>query len=29
MINVKRKWVFITGAARGLGYLSAKYMSEH
>lgn len=28
MINVKRKWAFITGAARGLGYLSAKYMAE-
>ncbi len=28
MVNVKGKWVFITGAARGLGYLSALFMAE-
>ncbi|WP_026835246.1 SDR family NAD(P)-dependent oxidoreductase [Eubacterium xylanophilum] len=28
MYNVKDKWCFITGAARGLGYLAAKYMAE-
>ena len=25
MINAKRKWAFITGAARGLGYLSSEF----
>ena len=28
MINLKGKWVFITGAARGLGYLSAVFMAK-
>ncbi len=28
MVNVKGKWAFITGAARGIGYLSAKFMAE-
>ncbi len=28
MINVKGKWALITGAARGIGYLSAKLMAE-
>ncbi len=29
MINIKGKWALITGAARGLGYLSAKVMAEN
>ena len=28
MISVKGKWALITGAARGIGYLSAKFMAE-
>lgn len=28
MVNVKGRWVFITGAARGIGYLTAKFMAE-
>ena len=28
MYQVKDKWALITGAARGIGYLSAKYMAE-
>ena len=28
MLGVKGKWTFITGAARGLGYLAAKFMAE-
>ena len=28
MYQVKDKWAFITGAARGIGYLSAKFMAE-
>lgn len=28
MIDVKGKWALITGAARGIGYLSAKFMAE-
>ena len=28
MYQVKGKWALITGAARGIGYLSAKYMAE-
>lgn len=28
MVNVKGKWAFITGAARGIGYLSAIYMAK-
>ncbi len=28
MISVKGRWVFITGAARGIGYLTAKFMAE-
>lgn len=28
MVNVKGKWAFITGAARGIGYLTAKFMAE-
>ena len=28
MINVKGKWALITGAARGIGYLSARMMAE-
>lgn len=28
MVNVKGKWVLITGASRGIGYLSAKFMAE-
>lgn len=28
MVNVKGKWTFITGAARGIGYLTAKLMAE-
>ena len=28
MVNVKGKWAFITGAARGIGYLSALFMAE-
>jgi short-subunit dehydrogenase len=28
MVDVKGKWALITGAARGIGYLSAKFMAE-
>lgn len=28
MFNVKGKWALLTGASRGLGYLTAKYMAE-
>ena len=28
MVNVKGKWAFITGASRGIGYLTAKFMAE-
>ncbi len=28
MVNVRGKWVLITGAARGIGYLTAKFMAE-
>lgn len=28
MVNVKGKWALITGASRGIGYLSAKFMAE-
>ncbi len=28
MIDVKNKWAFITGASRGIGYLTAKFMAE-
>ena len=29
MVNVKGRWALITGAARGIGYLTAKFMAEH
>ena len=29
MLDVKGKWALITGASRGLGYLSAVFMAEH
>lgn len=29
MVNVKGKWALITGASRGIGYLSAKFMAEN
>lgn len=29
MVDVKGRWALITGAARGIGYLSAKFMVEH
>lgn len=28
MVNVKGRWAFITGASRGIGYLTAKFMAE-
>lgn len=28
MVNAKGKWALITGAARGIGYLTAKFMAE-
>lgn len=29
MVNVKNRWAFITGAARGIGYLTARLMAEY
>lgn len=29
MVNVKGKWALITGASRGIGYLTALFMAEH
>ena len=29
MVNVKGRWALITGAARGIGCLTAKFMAEH
>ena len=29
MISVKGKWALITGASRGIGYLTAVYMAQH
>ena len=29
MVNVRGKWAFITGAARGIGYLSAIFLARH
>ena len=28
MVDVRGKWAFITGASRGIGYLTAKFMAE-
>ena len=28
MVNMKGRWCLITGAARGIGYLTAKFMAE-
>ena len=28
MVNVKGRWAFITGAARGIGYLTAQFMAK-
>ena len=28
MINVKNRWALITGASRGIGYLTALFMAE-
>lgn len=28
MVNVKGKWALLTGASRGIGYLSAKFMAQ-
>lgn len=28
MVNVKGRWALITGAARGIGYLSAIFMAK-
>lgn len=28
MVNIRGKWAFITGASRGIGYLSAKFLAE-
>ena len=28
MVNVKDKWALITGAARGIGYLSSLFMAD-
>lgn len=28
MVNVKNRWAFITGASRGIGYLTALFMAE-
>jgi 3-oxoacyl-[acyl-carrier protein] reductase len=29
MVSVKGKWALITGASRGIGYLTARFMAEH
>lgn len=29
MVDVKGRWAFITGASRGIGYLTALFMAEH
>lgn len=29
MVNVKGRWALITGASRGIGYLTAKFMAEN
>ncbi len=28
MVDVKGRWALITGAARGIGYLTAKFMAK-
>ena len=28
MVDVKGRWAFITGASRGIGYLTALFMAE-
>ena len=28
MVDMKGRWCLITGAARGIGYLTAKFMAE-
>ena len=28
MVNVKGRWALITGAARGIGYLTARFMAQ-
>lgn len=28
MVQVKGKWALITGASRGIGYLTAKFMAK-
>lgn len=28
MVNVKGKWALITGASRGIGYLTALFMAD-
>ena len=28
MVNVKGRWALITGASRGIGYLTALFMAE-
>ena len=28
MVNMKGRWCLITGAARGIGYLTAKFMAQ-
>jgi len=29
MVNLQGRWAFITGASRGIGYLSAKFLASH